>query len=34
MINFILGLFAGLSIGSITGVGLMCLLQVAKGEEE
>lgn len=34
MINFILGLFAGLFIGSTIGVGLMCLLQVAKDDEE
>ncbi len=30
MIMFILGLF----IGTLIGIGIMCILQVAKGEEE
>lgn len=30
MIKFILGLF----IGSLIGVGIMCMLQMAKGEDE
>lgn len=30
MIMFILGLF----IGTLIGVGIMCILQVAKGEDE
>lgn len=34
MINFIFGLIAGLIIGGIVGVGLMCILQIAKDDEE
>lgn len=34
MISFILGLIVGLIIGSIIGVGLMCILQIAKDDEE
>lgn len=34
MINFIFGLITGLLIGSVVGVGLMCILQIAKDDEE
>ena len=34
MVNFIFGLVVGLIIGSIIGVGLMCILQIAKDDEE
>lgn len=34
MINFIFGLIVGLLIGSVVGVGLMCILQIAKDDEE
>lgn len=34
MINFIFGLITGILIGSIIGVGLMCILQIAKDDEE
>lgn len=34
MINFIFGLIVGLIIGGIVGVGLMCILQIAKDDEE
>ena len=34
MINFIYGLIVGLIIGGLVGVVLMCLLQVAKDDEE
>lgn len=30
MIKFLLGVF----IGTLIGIGIMCILQVAKGEEE
>lgn len=34
MINFIFGLITGVLIGSVVGVGLMCILQIAKDDEE
>lgn len=34
MINFIFGLIVGLLIGGVVGVGLMCILQIAKDDEE
>lgn len=34
MISFILGLILGLLIGGVIGVGLMCILQIAKDDEE
>ena len=34
MINFIFGLIVGVIIGGIVGVGLMCILQIAKDDEE
>lgn len=34
MINFIFGLIVGLLIGGVIGVGLMCILQIAKDDEE
>lgn len=34
MINFIFGLIVGLIIGGILGVGLMCILQISKDDEE
>lgn len=34
MINFIFGLITGLIIGGIVGVGLMCIVQIAKDDEE
>ena len=34
MINFIFGLIVGLIIGGIVGVGLMCILQIVKDDEE
>lgn len=34
MINFIFGLILGLLIGGVIGVGGMCILQIAKDDEE
>lgn len=34
MINFIFGLITGLLIGNVIGVGLMCILQIVKDDEE
>lgn len=34
MINFIFGLIVGLLIGGVVGVGVMCILQIAKDDEE
>ncbi len=34
MINFIFGLILGLLIGGVVGVGVMCILQIAKDDEE
>ncbi len=34
MINFLFGFIVGILIGSIVGIGLMCILQVAKGDEK
>lgn len=34
MINFIFGFIAGLLIGGVVGVGSMCILQIAKDDEE
>jgi len=34
MINFIFGLITGILIGSVIGVGLMCILQIAKDDEK
>jgi gas vesicle protein len=34
MINFIFGLITGVLIGSVVSVGLMCILQIAKDDEE
>ena len=34
MINLIFGLILGLLIGGVVGVGVMCILQIAKDDEE
>lgn len=34
MMNFIFGFIVGLLIGGVVGVGLMCILQIAKDDEE
>ena len=34
MINFIFGLILGLLIGGVVDVGVMCILQIAKDDEE
>ena len=34
MINFIFGFIVGLIIGGLVGVSLMCILQIAKNDEE
>ena len=34
MINFIFGFIVGLIIGGLVGVSLMCILQIAKDDEE
>ena len=33
MINFLFGFIVGVLIGTVVGIGLMCILQIAKGDD-